>query len=286
MISIFNPTVTVLIVTYNSRYWIENNAADYLKYDHLTFVDNASSDDTVATIRKILPHANIIQNEKNLGFGSACNQGMQAVNTPYILFLNPDCTCDVNQINCLIESAKRQSEAAIVAPQVLTKHNQLEISYRMGLFKWQAKQQAPAEGLLCVEFVTGACMLVDVAKMKAVNGFNEQFFLYYEDEDFCLRLRKQGYSILIEPKATVQHFARSGSKNKLFQQVRTEYIRGKSHTESKILFYTIHGNNHNLHKLKIKLLLGAIFSLPFRLLQSVLAPKYLARVLGRIAALM
>jgi N-acetylglucosaminyl-diphospho-decaprenol L-rhamnosyltransferase len=273
---------TVVVVTFNSVEWLKRCAAFYTQCPHLIFVDNASRDNTCQTIRTLFPHAVLIANTHNVGFGTACNQGMRAVQTHAVLLLNPDCLFDIANLKTLLHTLAEHDDAAIIAPQIISKKSTLEVSYRMGQFTWPARDNHAAQGLLCVEFVSGACMLMDKQKVLSVGGFDEQYFMYYEDEDLCLRLRLAGYTILLDPKSTVQHFSRTGSQQAGWAQFKSEMLRGKEHLKSKIRFHNQYKTSFNKSKTLLKLLCVALLGLPFVLLQSIWRGKYLARALGRL----
>jgi N-acetylglucosaminyl-diphospho-decaprenol L-rhamnosyltransferase len=276
---------TVVLVGYNSQFWIDKHLPFYLACEHLIIVDNASSDGTCDFVRSALPRAQLIRNPSNRGFGAACNQGLAAANTPYVVLLNPDCVCTHDALDLLLAAARTEPSAAIVAPQVFTKSNVPEVSYRMGLLAWPAKNKIPAQGLLCVEFVTGACFLMNKALVDQVHGFDEAYFMYYEDEDLCLRLRTAGFSILVEPASTVQHFARTGSQQGGWGLLKGEFLRGRVHTESKVRFYRQYKGVGAASLLKSRLIFGAFLSLPIRAIQAVWQAHYLARTLGRCSVL-
>lgn len=277
---------TVILVSYNSQYWLEKHLPFYQDCTHLVIVDNASQDSTCDYVRQHLPHANLIANAKNLGFGAACNQGVAAASTPYALLLNPDCTCTHDTATSLVAVAQQDPQSAIVAPQVLTKTGALEVSYRMGLLTWKSTLKQAAQGLLCVEFVTGACLLLRKSAFDAVTGFDEAYFMYYEDEDLCLRLRRAGYSIVVQPAAVVQHFARSGSQQSGWRgyvaRLKNEFKRGQYHTHAKLQFYASYQGQQRARQLRSKLLATSLLSLPLRLLQ----PSYFARLLGRMTVVL
>jgi N-acetylglucosaminyl-diphospho-decaprenol L-rhamnosyltransferase len=280
---------TVIVVSYNSQYWLEKHLLFYQACQHLVIVDNASVDSTCDYVRSHLQQARLIANTKNQGFGAACNQGVACTTTPYALLLNPDCTCEHSEVEKLVAVAEKDPQAAIVAPQVMTKKGTPEVSYRMGLLAWKAKIKQAAQGLLCVEFVTGACLLLNKTAFDAVQGFDEAYFMYYEDEDLCLRLRRAGYSIVVQPCAVVQHFARSGSKSvektsflkKKFSLFKNEYSRGKAHTESKLFFYKKYQDEKSYKRLEKKIAFSVIAIIPLLILLSPLLTKQLGRALGR-----
>jgi N-acetylglucosaminyl-diphospho-decaprenol L-rhamnosyltransferase len=277
---------TVVVVGYNSQYWLKKHLTFYLTCEHLIIVDNASTDNTCNFVHTSLPQAKLISNNTNRGFGAACNQGIKASTTPFVVLLNPDCICTHEALSKLLFVAQADTTAAIVAPQVLTKTNSPEVSYRMGLLAWAAKNNLPAQGLLCVEFVTGACFLMNKALIDQVKGFDEAYFMYYEDEDLCLRLRKAGFSVIVEPASVVQHFARSGSKQSGWGRLKGEFLRGRVHTQSKLRFYKQYASPGKSTRVAFAMMLGGVLVLPVRLIQAIGQPIYLARLLGRFKALL
>jgi N-acetylglucosaminyl-diphospho-decaprenol L-rhamnosyltransferase len=156
----------------------------------------------------------------------------------------------------------------------------------MSTLRWNATQIQAAQGLLCVEFVTGACFVLRKALFDRVQGFDEAYFMYYEDEDLCLRLRRAGFSIVIQPTSVVQHFARTGGAQGGWGRFRGELLRGKVHTTSKLRFYRQYRGAAHAQRLHARLLAGAVLALPFKAVQALVQPKYLARLLGRMQALL
>ncbi len=283
------PAYTVAVVVFNSRAWLLRCMAFYQQCEALVFVDNASEDDSCAVIQSHFPNATLIRNRVNLGFGAACNQAIAAAQTDRVLLLNPDCLCTHEAIAQLHSTLVQDASIAIVAPQIMTKHAQPEVSYRMGQFNWTPKLNAAAQGLLCVAFVSGACMLLRMSAVNTVRGFDERYFMYYEDEDLCLRLRQQHWSIVLDPRAVVQHFARTGSQQTGWAQWRSEFKRGRAHLSSKLLFYRSYKPNMQRvgrYQLTLaKLLFLTVISIPFVAVLALLKPKYLARLLGRLRAI-
>jgi GT2 family glycosyltransferase len=204
--------VTVIIVTYNSRGILRETLPRLAHLPHLIVVDNASSDDTVATVRTLAPRANIVEAGANLGFGRANNLALEQVVTPYALLLNPDCFLHGGAIPALVAAARRYPDAAILAPKLYDAPGVLGVCYRPPFWAPQPKQLLEPEGDLCSEFLTGAAMLLDMAKMRAgVGFFDPWFFLYLEDDDLCLRVRRAGHSLVLMHDAQVEHHVRSSS---------------------------------------------------------------------------
>lgn len=229
--------VTVVLVTFHSAHCAPALGRALALFPHVTLVDNASTDDTLAQLRRHLPHAVLMANERNLGFGAANNRGVWAAKTEFVLLLNPDCTLDAEAVSQLVRCADASPSAALIGPQLLGRSGQPDISYTWAPNTWAAKGPG-AEARACVGFISGACMLIRREAMLRIKGFDEGFFLYYEDTDLCLRLAQQFGELIIEPQARVTHLSRGSSGGK--GRLKAEYMRGYHHIQSKFLFNLKH----------------------------------------------
>jgi N-acetylglucosaminyl-diphospho-decaprenol L-rhamnosyltransferase len=283
--------VTVVIVTYFSASCIKSMATVLTGIKNVIFVDNASTDNTKALIQNLVPHAKIIGLPTNVGFGSANNRAFAQCNTPYVAIVNPDIDFSTTALTKLLTTASQFPDAAFVAPQLIDKDGKLDISYRFprylaGVSTWTAKAQ-PAEGLTCVGFASGAFLLAKRDSLNKLNGFDESFFLYYEDDDLCTRAFNAGMQIIVDPSAVVTHFSRGSVKTS--SNLKAEYFRAKHHTYSKLLFEKKHNaaQTGNQRKLKLfQLWLTALLALPIRIfIPSKKYSSYLGRVCGRISGL-
>jgi GT2 family glycosyltransferase len=164
----------------------------------------------------------------------------------------------------------------MLAPQILKANGQRDVNYRWPNTHWKAKAGA-AEGLLCVGFVCGAVMLLRMDQFQTVGFFDEDFFLYYEDDDLCLRLFKAQKSIVVVP--TVQALHRSRGSVKGSSPWRSEYTRGYHHAQSKLIFAAKHDSLASAKRKRRTLLWQTTLALPLRLV--LLSPKLLTRMAGR-----
>ncbi|MFL6662988.1 MAG: glycosyltransferase family 2 protein, partial [Rhizobacter sp.] len=203
--------ITPVLVTYNSAAILPWSLPSLAECRRIIVVDNHSGDDTAAVARRALPQVEVIEAGRNLGFGRANNLGLAAVKTRYALLLNPDARLEPGALQALHEAARRYPEAAIVAPVLFDAPGVVGDFFR-GPFYAPASRPAPEpEGDLCAEFVTGAAMLLDVQRLRAVGGFDPWFFLYFEDDDLCLRVRRAGHAIVVAHAARVLHRVRRSS---------------------------------------------------------------------------
>jgi N-acetylglucosaminyl-diphospho-decaprenol L-rhamnosyltransferase len=273
-------TITVVIVTYNSAHCIPVLAPSLTNIKNIIFVDNASEDQTIDFINTYLPHSTIIALEKNKGFGTANNSALALVKTPYALLLNPDCKPKEDFFNKLSKSAEKFREAAIIAPHLIRKDGTTEINYRWPATHLKSKG-GKTDAPCCVGFVCGAVMLIKLAEMQGIGFFDEEFFLYYEDDDLCQRVFAHKKQIILDPSLEVFHYSRGSVKGG--NPLKHEFIRGFHHAQSKLLFEKKYFGKRRYKILKIKTLILALLNLIPRLL--IPHPRYLARLVGRIAGL-
>lgn len=198
--------VTVVCVTYQSRALAESLAERLRPYSHVVFIDNGSTDGTVSALQDLVPHARILQREGNGGFGKANNEAMAHVRTPFALLLNPDCSLPADALATLRECMSRYSSAAAIAPQGWRADRRPQKSFRAAFYEKLPRQAyRPPDGTCSAQWLNGCCLLLRTEVFHQIGGFDERFFLYYEDDDLCLRLRQAGYECLIEPSANVLH---------------------------------------------------------------------------------
>lgn len=203
--------ITPVLVTYHSAKVLPWSLPPLADCPEVIVVDNRSTDDTVAVARALLPQARIIESPGNIGFGRANNLGLEAVRTDYALLHNPDARLEPGALDALAAAADRYPEAAIIAPVLYDAPGRVGDFFR-GPFWMRASQPAPEPaGDLCAEFVTGAAMLLNMRLMREVGFFDPWFFLYAEDDDLCLRVRRAGHPIVVVADARMEHHARSSS---------------------------------------------------------------------------
>jgi N-acetylglucosaminyl-diphospho-decaprenol L-rhamnosyltransferase len=208
-----NNLVTAVSVTFESMALTDSLAATLRRFEHVIVVDNASEDATADTLATLLPHAQVVRNTINKGFGSANNQAMAMVETPFALLLNPDCEIEATALKALLDTAERYPQAAIIAPQGWRTKETVQPSYRHAFYEHRAKQayNIPV-GTCSAKWLHGCCLLIRVDAFRKFGCFDERFFLYYEDDDLCLRAIQAGYDCLLEPQAKVMHIGGASSR--------------------------------------------------------------------------
>ena len=243
---------------------------------HVVISDNGSDDNTALKAQRLWSHAHVLSHERNLGFGAANNRALEYVKTPFSLLLNPDCEMTAQALSDLLSAAEDWPDVALVAPQLLTVEGKAEVNYRWPSTFWTSRGAA-AEGPLCVGFVCGAVMLLRMSRMAATGFFDERFFLYYEDDDLCLRLFQAKLPIVLCPQVKVLHRSRGSVRGR--SPWRSEYLRGFHHAQSKLIFLNKHGSSQAVQKLRRRLIWTTTLALPLRVI--LFSPKLLARMWGR-----
>jgi N-acetylglucosaminyl-diphospho-decaprenol L-rhamnosyltransferase len=217
--------VTVSIVTYNSAAVLGSCLAALPAEVPVWVVDNASTDNTVAQARKDFPKVNVLESQVNLGFGRAHNLALRQITTPYALVLNPDAVVAPGAIAALVAAAEAFVDAAIIGSSYGTDKT------RCGtLFGVQRGGGAVAQvdGPACVGFLSGACLLLRMEVFKRIGFFDENLFLFFEDNELCDRARAAGHSLILAPDAGVMHLEGKSSPVSLRSHLRRHYLMGQA----------------------------------------------------------
>lgn len=274
----FGSQITVVLVTYNSRRMLPVVLASLAGLPHVTIVDNGSRDGTAALARKLMPHAIVHEAGANLGFGRANNLALRLVHTPYALLLNPDCELQAGALAALESAVRCYPEAAIWGPKIYDSPGQLGLCYRPPFHATQPKELIDPEGDVCTEFLTGAAMLLNMELMRSVGFFDPWFFLYFEDDDLCLRARRAGHPLVLVNDAHVLHRVKQSSAPSWKLVFRRAYCM----TLSKLYIQRKYFGSTRLAGMISRIGVGALLALPLYAL-TFNGPRTL-RTAGRLAA--
>ena len=201
--------VTIVTVTHNSGLVISELLESLPNYVQIIIVDNASSDNTLEIIGIKRPDATVIRNSIGLGYGRAAGMGFAAAETEFILLANPDSLVSKDAISKLVEAADQFPDAAMFGPQHRTADGEIVLSHDVNLWKRRlygsrSTEIAPS-GPICAEFISGAVTLVRTSVLETTGFYDPEIFLYFEDDDICLRLRRAGFSLVLVPNSVVIH---------------------------------------------------------------------------------
>lgn len=223
------PTVSVVIVSYNTRAMtLECLRTLYDRLGGLTaevfVVDNGSSDGSADAVAKAFPDVRLIRNEGNRGFAAANNQAIRLASADYLLLLNSDAFPKPGAVTTLVEQMAARPDLAVLGPRLLNRDESLQKS----CYRFPGPMRSVCENLLLtamwpnnrlvgdyrgwghdgdrdVEFVIGACLLVRRSAIDSVGSFDEAFFFYGEEADWCRRFRQAGWKIAFTSAAEVYH---------------------------------------------------------------------------------
>jgi hypothetical protein len=221
-------------------------------------VDNASSDGSEAIAGEFTPQVRLVRNPVNLGFGAGVNRGVAATAAPLVLVMNPDCRLEPGAYAALEAELDAHPSCALVGPRVLDPDGSLQGSARgdpdmlTGVFGRSSVLQRRLPRLTAsrrnvvagdavragepsveVDWVSGACMLARRAALADVGGFDERYFLYWEDADLCRRLRARGHHVRYVPGATAVHGVGHSSRTAHAAAIRAFH-------RSAYLYYSTH----------------------------------------------
>ncbi len=178
-------------------------------------VDNGSSGDEAGALRRNWPDVSVIRLERNAGYGGAANAGIEAARRNgcwAALVLNNDATISPDALEQLKASSRTRGGRAILAPLVERADGRVWSAGGKLRWPWVAGEHIGlgAEPSAFVEpvrvsWASGCALFAPMAAFDDIGGFDERYFLYLEDLDWCLRARKRGYEIWYEPSARVTH---------------------------------------------------------------------------------
>lgn len=225
--------LTIIIVNYNVKYFLEQALHSLRKSTReistqFIVIDNASDDGSVEFLRENFPWVDVIANRENLGFSKANNQGLIRAEGGYILVVNPDTVVGEDTIKILLDFMDVHPDVGAIGPKLIDRGGKFELNSRRGFptpFAAFCKisglaQIFPRSRLFArynltyldpdtsseVDALTGAFILIRREVYQQVGGFDEDFFMYGEDLDWCYRIKNAGWKIYYLPDARVIHY--------------------------------------------------------------------------------
>jgi GT2 family glycosyltransferase len=202
--------LSVVTVTHDSAEVVGRCLRSVAAAKEVIVVDNASGDATCEQVHGSLPSAALIENQTNIGFGNACNAGFARADAEFVLFLNPDANLRDGAADALVAAADRYPEAALLAPRIVGPGGTPVVTHDAALFEREGMPKGPPpapEGDICAGFLSGAALLVRKTLLGNEAPFDPKLFLYFEDDDLCLRLRKRGHTLVQVHDAVAEHDA-------------------------------------------------------------------------------
>jgi GT2 family glycosyltransferase len=205
-------------------------------------VDNASRDGSLALVREQFPEVKVFPREENLGFAAANNLAATKASGETLLLLNADAWLEVGALDLLDAKLSADADVGLVAPRLRYPDGRLQFSWSpargfVGEVLQKARNpfeaRAWAHGSLTRRvarlfgpiWFTAACVLVRAEAFRAVGGFDESFFMYFEDVDLCIRLEAAGWRLVEEPRAVVCHAGGVAARSEVDDLYRPSQLR-------------------------------------------------------------
>jgi N-acetylglucosaminyl-diphospho-decaprenol L-rhamnosyltransferase len=216
--------VSAVVVTFNALPWVERSLESVRGHETIV-VDHGSTDGTLELVRERFPETRLIEQE-NRGLGGGSNAGMRVASGDYFLLLNSDAWALDGAVERLAAFAEDHPDAAIVGPRLRNPDGSLQRSVRGFPTLWRLateylflRKLAPRSRALNAfygdgfeydkareaEFLMGACLLVRREAADTVGLFDEDFFMFSEETDWCYRFRQAGWKVLFTPDAEFVH---------------------------------------------------------------------------------
>ena len=235
--------LSIIIVNYNTSHFINQTIRSIknstLDIDHeIIIVDNNSNDKSVDYIKKQFPRIKLIQNTSNYGFSKAVNIGVSNSEGKFILILNPDTILKENTISELYKTLINDSNIGVVGGKILDCNGKFQLSSRRAfpsfltslfhvtglsyLFpktKLFGKYNYTYKSSSCshyVDAISGACMMFSRKLFNQLSGFDERYFLFFEETDFCRETQKSGKKVFYNANAEIIHYRGESMKTAPF----------------------------------------------------------------------
>ncbi|MBI64790.1 MAG: hypothetical protein CMG64_00640 [Candidatus Marinimicrobia bacterium] len=244
--------ISIIIVNYNVKSYLKKcidsifNSIANLDFE-IVIVDNNSNEPIIDLKSEKI---SVYQMDKNSGFSSAVNFGISKAKKEVLLLLNPDTIIIGEAIEVLYDYVLSDQRIGVVGCKVLNSDGTYQLSSKRSfpyffhslfyvldfhkLFPRLNKYNYLHEDedvTLDVDAVSGSCMIFRKKILDSVGNFDENFFLYFEDTDFCLRVAENGYRVVYYPKASILHY-----KGKSLQ-LSNRRIKNEFYSSLKYFFY-------------------------------------------------
>jgi len=209
--------VSIVIVNWNGEKWLkkclESLAMQIYKNIEIIFVDNASTDGSINFVKQFYPKIKIVINQKNLGFAGGNNIGVMNATGKYILLLNNDTTVNNDFLSILVDYLEKNIDVGIVQPKIyLTREKGLldatgSFLTKTGFLKHTGFEidHGQHNTIQQIFSAKGACILIRKEVIEKVGLFDDDYFAYFEETDFCWRTWLAGYKIIFLPQSIIYH---------------------------------------------------------------------------------
>lgn len=274
------PRIAALVVTWNRRddviecvESLQQVDSDFLQ---IYVVDNASEDGTSVALKNAFPSIHLLRSEKNLGFGGGNNLGLTRIlndGADAVFLVNDDVVVAPDALGIMVSAFNDQS-IAVVGPKILVYGTDdliwaagAKVDENTGIAiqrHYAETDYGQADQPMDVDYAVGCAMLVRTAIIRQIGKFDIRYYMYYEEAEWCRRIRRSGYRVVYLPDARVWHKVRTREKSRnnapyYFSRNRLLYLKSCGLSEIKIaclaasdilqsaLAHAVKGRTHESH---------------------------------------
>ena len=237
--------ITIIIVLYREDYKLLYKTLDKIREFKKILIDNSNNVDLKNKVEENFKVEKYILNKKNVGFSAGYNQGVKLCETEFSFILGPDCIIDTESIIKLYDKLTLNEDCFLTTSTSYNENNQL--TYAGGLLPENGEKDFPIklEGDICVENTLGACMFFKKKDFIDIGLFDENFFIFFSDDDLCRKIKKKNkYIIQVFESKCIHSHGISKVKN-IFEKI---YLREHYYLLDK--FYYFHKSDNHKDMMK------------------------------------
>lgn len=270
-----NKELSIIITSYKKPELLElcissivKNIEQSIEYE-IIVADSETEEGTADLMKNKFPKVIFLANKKNQGFGRLVNQGINKSKGEFLFIINHDIIIKGRAIQLLLEFIKTNKTIGLVAPKLINFDGRVQLSafrfyslktiiYRRTFFgkfvfakkyldKFLLRDKISEKKIIEVDWVMGSAMMVSRVAMKKVGKFDENFFMYFEDVDWCRRFWENKYKVVYNPTITVAHYhgKASGNDNVVQAILLNKYTR--IHIRSALIYFWKYFGRKNPH---------------------------------------
>ncbi len=267
--------LSIIVTSYRKPELLElclNSIFANLKNDldyEVIVADSETREETRDLMREKFPEITFISNEKNVGFGVLANQGMRKARGSYYFIINHDIIIKDDAIQSLLSYLRNERNVGLVGPKLVNFDGSIQPSafrfYKLRTIVFRRtflqkfafakrhldwflmKDEIAKKKILEVDWVMGSAMMVSREAVEKVGGFDEHFFLYFEDVDWCWRFWQAGYKVIYNQNVTVAHYHGKASGNKSVLEAVLLNKFARIHIKSALYFFWKHWGEERPH---------------------------------------
>jgi GT2 family glycosyltransferase len=291
----------IVIVTYNSRSYLDDclrsilSAPSAVSYE-IIIVDNNSTDGTVDLVERNHPSVRLIRNPGNTGFAAANNLAIRSLQSRYVMVLNPDTVVQYDTLGALVQFMDSHPAAWAAGPQMLNGDGTLQRTGVRFPSNWNILVETffldrlfPNSTLFGrhkeyyhdsakprkVDYLQGSCLIVRSDAIHTIGGMDENFFMYFEETDWCFRMKDAGGEVMYAPVGKVVHYG-GGEFAHYDKQRLVHYHR------SLLLFYRKHYSIISGLSLRLILVVRSVVRIILWAIMLLLKPGSRAQILSSV----